>query len=341
MPTNPIQGVKPSTVTVNNISGGTAFFGSNGISAPTAPVTLNLKGSNIVFNTGSRPASAITVNSNVTITADPMNAVATAVSLPTSIPSLAASLDQTPTFIPLAGTSIGQATARVLDGATPSIQAPTPLRPVNLPQQSSGIGDSLAAPAWFNLAQSQTPFAATAGQMSSSPGAFAATTPATRAIDYWMSDTELTTGRIPAILFSDEELGIKSDVSTIVELEEEDQPSALAAPPDRTESSTSAQSSTSAESPTSMSTSKAAATSQSSSSAKRTPLVGIVSRGAAGAKAMRLKRGSVVFAPSSDTVVHTAYGDVRIAAKSIVLMMSFSHGLAVYNLHEVTEKPYP
>ncbi len=49
---------------------------------------------------------------------------------------------------------------------------------------------------------------------------------------------------------------------------------------------------------------------------------------------MHLKRGSVVFAPSHDTVVRTAYGDVKIDAKSLVLMMSFRNGLAVYNLHD-------
>ncbi len=48
-----------------------------------------------------------------------------------------------------------------------------------------------------------------------------------------------------------------------------------------------------------------------------------------------LKRGKVLFAPSSDTLVTTPFGEVEIAAKSVALVcVDDSSGLAVYDLHD-------
>jgi hypothetical protein len=48
-----------------------------------------------------------------------------------------------------------------------------------------------------------------------------------------------------------------------------------------------------------------------------------------------LNRGSILLAPSTDRLIKTPSGEVRIKAKSLVLIMSFSHGLAVFNLDDI------
>lgn len=66
-----VNTVAPSANVVQNLSGGgQIFYGKNNITAPTA-MTINAEGANVTFSTGTRPASAITLNTGVTITADP------------------------------------------------------------------------------------------------------------------------------------------------------------------------------------------------------------------------------------------------------------------------------
>jgi mucin-19 len=47
-----------------------------------------------------------------------------------------------------------------------------------------------------------------------------------------------------------------------------------------------------------------------------------------------LNRGSILLALTTDRLIKTPSGEVKIKAGSLVLVMSFSHGLAVYNLHD-------
>ena len=49
---------------------------------------------------------------------------------------------------------------------------------------------------------------------------------------------------------------------------------------------------------------------------------------------MHLKKGAVVFAPTVNTIVSTEFGQVRIAAHSLVLMISFKDGVAIYDLDD-------
>src|SRR6202020_2005534 len=74
-PANPIVGSKPANVIIGKNTGGQAYYGTNSISVPTGPVTINLQGDDVIFNTGTRPASAITIGANTVITADPINFV--------------------------------------------------------------------------------------------------------------------------------------------------------------------------------------------------------------------------------------------------------------------------
>ncbi len=61
----------PTSISVQASGGASVFFGNNGITATASGNTLNAKGQSIVFNTGSLGANAITLNGNVSITADP------------------------------------------------------------------------------------------------------------------------------------------------------------------------------------------------------------------------------------------------------------------------------
>ena len=115
----------------------------------------------------------------------------------------------------------------------------------------------------------------------------------------WMSDTELVSGKIPAVLESDYDLGIQTNVSTVVELEDVEETSAPIA------------------------------------RVSGTPLSGAVSRTVNAARTMRLNRGAVVFAPASNTVVITPFGKVKIDARSIVLIIAFHNGLSVFNVDEL------
>lgn len=87
IPSSPIAGSPPSNVTVNEQAGGHVFFGANGISASAPTNQLNAVGRQIIFDTGTRPSSAISLHGNVQITADPPLA-------PSSNPTLNSSLNE-------------------------------------------------------------------------------------------------------------------------------------------------------------------------------------------------------------------------------------------------------
>jgi len=66
----PVAGTTPINVQITG-SGGSAFFGANGITASAPNNVLNLKNADIIFSTGSASAKAITLGGGVEITADP------------------------------------------------------------------------------------------------------------------------------------------------------------------------------------------------------------------------------------------------------------------------------
>jgi hypothetical protein len=64
------QTAPPNVVEIESL-GGTIFYGTNSILANAPVNTITAKGANVVFSTGTRPASAITLGGGVSITADP------------------------------------------------------------------------------------------------------------------------------------------------------------------------------------------------------------------------------------------------------------------------------
>jgi hypothetical protein len=118
----------------------------------------------------------------------------------------------------------------------------------------------------------------------------------------WMSETELLTGKVPAIICSDIDFGIDSEVSTVVELQDK--------------------------SP------RIEPTLQTLAASNDKSLVGGISRKVNGTRTMHLQRGAVVFAPTVNTVVSTGFGQVCIAARSLVLVISLKDGVAIYDLDD-------
>jgi hypothetical protein len=51
-------------------------------------------------------------------------------------------------------------------------------------------------------------------------------------------------------------------------------------------------------------------------------------------KHVSLTRGTVVFAPSKTTVVHTSFGTITVAPRALVLVMAMKEGIAVYDLDD-------
>jgi hypothetical protein len=341
VPTAPVAGPVPANVTVNHKTGGSAFFGNNGINVtatPLSPVVINLEGANVIFNTGAQSASAITVGAGVTITADPVNVSGLAPTPLSAQPAvthaavadaIGAALNSTATA-PVAN-AVQAASTNAVPAATtsPNAASSSPLSFVTTGSTAStGSAQSVANPlpilaspqAITSGAVSVTTPAAVAPQTASLAGVFSNTAVGAAALNAlhaietsWMSDTELVTGKVPAILQSDEDFGITPESSTVVELDEVT-PAAFGG----------------------KDTSEKVNELISNALANRgkAPLTGGVTKSVGAGKTMNLKRGSVVFAPTYDTYVNTEFGKVKVSAKSVVLMMAFQHGLAVFNIDD-------
>jgi hypothetical protein len=116
--------------------------------------------------------------------------------------------------------------------------------------------------------------------------------------DGWISETELANGEIPAQIFGDVTVSGDATAGSVLEY-----PSTVSNPV--TNNITSGQ-----------------------------PLVGAIST-SVGPKVATLNRGTVVVAPSTDTVINTPVGQIKVGAKSLALVMAFANGLAVYDLDDV------
>jgi hypothetical protein len=345
VPPNPVVGTKPTNVTVVGASG-TAFYGTHSINVPTPTATLHLSGASIVFNTGTLPATAITLGSGVSITADPsapMGASLMPTSLSQPITMGTGSISANAGIVGAVNSSVIQsilgsqstyngvtfagANFPVSVGAVNSINrvdaASNIINTANVASSGMAAASSGMAAASSGMAAASSGMAAASSGMAAASSAMAlASSPMTAAFNSrdgaWISDTELVTGNIPAVLYSEVDFGIKPDVSTVIEMDEsEDAMSACRGALHAPRSSHARMSSVAR-----------------IKQRQDMPLTGSVTRTASGAKVINLKRGSVVFAPTRDTVVETPFGVVKIGAKSAVLLMSFCHGLAIFDLHD-------
>ena len=61
VPGSPVVGTRPSAVQAATSTGSNIYYGTNSIAANAPTNTVTASGANVIFNTGSRPASAITL----------------------------------------------------------------------------------------------------------------------------------------------------------------------------------------------------------------------------------------------------------------------------------------
>ncbi len=306
VPTNVTYIVNGTKITPPPPSTGPFFFSSTGITSSSPSSTQLVFDSEnlgkvantgqIIFTTGKFGATAIKINTNNSVITSfkadpPANAPAT-IDIAPAVHSLALPVAATPLM--LEGTS-GSETV-----TAPGIKVNIPTIDVsNLSGASTANGNALQ----YISGRPAMP-GSDAGQLAGA---------APRSNFAWISDTELASGSIPAVLHEGEDLGVSTDVSTILDMDEMAPPAGavladsklLSGPQDGPKSRPSAN-----------------------------QLTGGVSENVGAGKAVMLRRGSVVFAPTVDTLVHTAHGTISIAAKSLVLVIAYSRGVAVYDLDD-------
>ncbi|MBU6454355.1 MAG: hypothetical protein KGS72_21485, partial [Cyanobacteria bacterium REEB67] len=279
-------------ITTTAPASGPFFFGAKGITVNTNGSTaLTLQSINpgnlankgqVIFSTGKLAASAITVNGTIaqptTITADPP--ALSSAALPGQLSNQAFQLLTAFNASPALAKAPGVGTAVMT--AVSSGQA---IASANVNTSSSALNTNVFDSSRQTISQ-----------------------PLQNRQPLWISDTEISSGAIPAILHGGEAFGLTPEVSSVVELEE------ISAA--TTNGTTNAIES----GPQPLATSHT--------------LNGGVSENVGGKKALIMKRGSVVFAPTEDIVVHTPYGALNIAARSLVLVIAYAQGVAIYDLDD-------
>ncbi len=285
--TTPTQtlGSLPANVVLGTQTGGTTFFGTNGITAVAPNNTMDNVGADITFDTGTKPASAIVLGGGVLIHADPpVTGMASALTaLPSSVQSM-------PTETSAPAAISGSAHASQAMNFVPSFVSSTTPTPT-----TQALNSGLIQVDNSTANSSLTNFATLAAELSNAQTAMNF---CSNQKEGWISDTELSNGDIPAQIFGD--VTVSGDASAGAELE--------------------------------YPTSSAPSTVQKSAAGQ--PLVGAVTTTVGAPKIATLHRGTVMAAPSTDAVINTPMGQIKVGAKSLALVMAFANGLAVYDLDD-------
>jgi len=273
---SPPLGIKFNPAYTNSLY----LFGKNGISvagtsATPGKETISLNsigGGKVIFDTGTLKSTAIKINGNTvaaptTITADP----------PVISGAAAASnvLAATSDFTPVATTSTTSVMSHV---STPvAISAALPPVTVSQPAASAATVTPQLQSTVLQVAPQSQPLAGYAALNSGAirSGAISSGANSSARELSWISETELTNGQVPAIVYSQQDLGLSADQTTVVELQKK-----------------------------------------------------------AGDNHLQLNRGSVMFAPTTDTVIDTPLGSVSVAADCLVLVTVNGQGTAVYDLDD-------
>jgi hypothetical protein len=227
VPTPPFTaGPTPVGVSLNTTTPPSFFFGTNGITVagtkPTAPTIslVSTGGGQVIFNTGSLKATAIKINGNTAasptkITADPpaVGGALTSNDLTTPattiiVPNGALSTAQNPVQQALsANSNTGFSSGELISAGSANLsQAPD--NRLSYSQLPASATPGLAA-------------YANAGVVSTSINQAMGSSTAARRDNHadWISETELSNGEIPAIVYSEDDLGTRSNVSMIVDLQ--------------------------------------------------------------------------------------------------------------------------
>ena len=287
---------KPAGVTEVITPPNTINYGVNGITlAKNATATFTAEGANIIISTGTARASAIKVNSGVTITADPPTNVMPVINpatLPIGLGQGAAALTSTSV-----GLNLG------------SYSSTSPLAATAVSPASSSISNSdLVASSLRQIADIKP-----AGWMQETA---------------WASETELASGEIPALLVTGaaggESLGVKPGVTLVSDLKLDTD---LNFDTDLREAGN-------GDLVTVDRLTAAEASNLLVGGVSKVVQRGRSARSDGGIQRRQLSRGSVVFAPLFDIELRTPLGRVKIGAHSVVLVMATGQSLAVYDLDD-------
>lgn len=286
--TTPVQTntTLPANVVLGTQTGGTTFFGANGITALAPNNTMDNVGADITFDTGTKPASAIVLGGGVRIHADPP--VTGTVPSPMALPPIVQTTLTQPTSSSPADSGIALA-PHAASATTTLISSTTPTTTIQALNNSGLEVDNT------NLNSTLTNFATVATELTNAQSAINF---CSNQKDGWISETELSNGDIPAQIFGD--VTVSGDASAGAELE--------------------------------YPTSSAPSTVQKAAAGQ--PLVGTVTTVVGVPKTATLHRGTVMAAPSTDAVINTPLGQIKVGAKSLALVMAFANGLAVYDLDD-------
>ena len=296
----PTNTAVPAHVLVNNLLTNKVFFGSlaantiTGVLAGAVANTLSTDGQNINFNTA-KP-TAITLNGNVQMTADPFNTSPALLTPAVLLPAVGGPARSNAGAASFVGSSSSSATA----SNSLSIAQNSPLQaaaihdPTTFSQSIPVSSVAMTNVSTVNQIQLNQPnLSQTALVNSIYSQQSVASAVGAAAGNEWLTETELNSGLIPAFLSSESDFGISQEGCDYVNLAQErvDSNSAMT-------------------------------------------LRGIVSNEMDASKIVNLEQGSVVFAPKVDTLITTAFGKVKIDAGSVVLVMALHNGLAIYNIDD-------
>ncbi len=331
----------PANVAVNQI-GGTVYFGPNGITASAPINTITAKNADVVFYSFDRTATAIKLGGGVNITADPPGAASLVQSVGAGVSGLPSASSVSPELI---------ASSALLSAPyNTSLSLPHPISDLvatsvlNLPASQALTGYQTLSQAQTNPAFLHTNIGHQSTFVDGSANAsYAAsvslqpqiTIAASRNIvpeavleslrdgEVWVSETELASGEIPASVHCDNRFEILSHITIISDLHESEG-SPLGKSFGKAEQN---DASTTLQGRVTVSNSRIQNV---AAREKRIENHRLNNEG----HNLSLSRGSVIFAPALNTTVKTPLGDIFIAAKSLVLVLASSAGLAIYDLHD-------
>ncbi len=304
------QGVAPATSLVTAVPVGSGVIDwVNGITAVVSklgPNTVTAKNTNVIFNTATLRSTAIKLNGDVTIVGDPPanSNQETSSSSPSSINEKA---DVSSSMIgPMAKLAANQISLpEPPSWSTPStMQAPGALLSAQIQRYSDA--ESLGMPPTGIYGMSSLAVG-TVGM--NGPAYFEKNHDSAAVDDRWLTETEIESGDIPAILYSDKNLGLIGSVSSVLNMTE-------------TTSST-------------LTPQRCINQAQRNEPTSR----GMLPKNYGPAPETRsegltLSRGSVLFAPTKHTTVETPFGSISIASNSLVLVLIGRDRLAVYDFHD-------
>ncbi len=185
-----------SLVQVNNISGGTVFFGAKGFTAAAPLNILNLKNADIIFSTdpaaSKLSAKSIRLNGDVEITADP-SPPGSSLMIGSAISTVADSPARIPTQRHLTTVENTTRKSTPLQTSEKSVESTQPL------SDFATLNDARLIPPICQLsAKTQEIYS-----------------------DQWISETELATGMIPVAVLSDDDCGIDTAVDNRCEFHDQ------------------------------------------------------------------------------------------------------------------------